>query len=294
MGKRLIRKLQEKNIDYVTTSLSLGTDFRDFAQATAFLKKHKPDIVVHAATFIGGIKFGLDHMGEVNYYNTIMTANLIEASRIARVERFISPISNCAYPDVVGKDFKEEEFWDGPLHNSVVAYGMVRKAQYIQTWAYAGQYKMKFINLVFPNMYGPEDYFDEERSHALGALMMKIVEAKRKNKPEVNVWGSGKPVREWLYIDDGAEAIIRAFDTDYFVELVNIGVGKGISIREMAQLIKKIVGYKGKLVFDTSRPDGAPYKVMDVKRCKKVFKWLPRTKFEDGVQATYEWYTANR
>lgn len=294
LGKRLIKKLKEKKMDFVTTSLSLGVDFRNLNQTLNFLKQHKPNIVIHAATFIGGIKFGLDHIGEVNYFNTIMTANLIEAARIAKVDRFISPISNCSYPSVVSRVFKEDEYWNGPLHPSVVAYGMVRKAQVIQTYAYAKQYGMKFVNLILPNMYGPEDHFDEERSHALGALIMKIARATLKNIPEVIVWGTGKPVREWLYVDDGAEALIRAIDTDHFVDPVNIGIGKGISIKDMAKYIKNIAGYKGKLVFDKTRPDGAPYKIMDVEKCKKIFKWLPETGFEEGVRKTYEWYIKNR
>lgn len=294
LGKRLIKKLKQKGYPYVTTSLSLGVDFRNFDQTLVFLKKSKPDVVIHAATYVGGIKFGLDHAGEVNYYNTIMTAHLIEASRIAGVEKFISPISNCSYPDVVGKDFKEDEFWDGPMHPSVMAYGIVRKLQYIQTWAYARQYGMKFVNLILPNMYGPEDHFHEERSHALGALLMKIVEAKKQNKSEVVVWGSGKPVREWLYIDDGAEALIKGIDVSYFVEPINIGVGKGISIKDLAFLIKEVVGYKGRLIFDKKRPDGAPYKVMNVDRCKKVFNWFPETDLKEGIQKTYEWYMMHK
>lgn len=294
LGKSLIRELKSKNIDYVTTSLSLGVDFRDLKQTTEFFKKNKPDIVIHAAAYIGGIKFGLDHAGEVYFNNILMSTNLIEAARIIGVERFISPIANCAYPDVVNKNFKESEFWNGPLHESVMVYGLVRKAQWAQSWAYARQYGMKFANLILPNMYGPGDYFDPERSHALGALVMKFSKAKKENLEEVIIWGTGKPVREWLYVDDGAKALVKAMDTDYFVNPVNIGVGKGISIKELANLIQKVVGYKGKLVFDTSKPDGAPYKVMDVSLCKKIFNWLPKTDLETGIRATYEWYVKSQ
>ena len=175
-----------------------------------------------------------------------------------------------------------------------MVYGMVRKAQWSQTWAYTKQYGMKFINLVLPNMYGPGDYFDAERSHALGALLMKITNAKKKNLPEVVVWGTGKPVREWLYVDDGAEALIRALDINYYVDPINIGIGRGISIKYLAQLIKRIVGYKGKLIFDKTKPDGAPYKVMDVSLCRKIFRWLPKTELTEGVEKTYKWYLSNQ
>ena len=293
LGKSLIRLLKKKNLDYVTTSLSMGVDFRDLNQTINFFKKNKPDVVIHAAAYVGGIKFGLDHAGEVYFNNILMSTNLIEAARIVGVDRFISPIANCAYPDVVNKDFKETEFWNGPLHESVMVYGMVRKAQWAQTWAYARQYGMKFVNLIFPNMYGPGDYFDQERSHALGALLMKLSNAKKNNAKEVVVWGTGKPVREWLYVDDGAAALVRALDLNYLIKPINIGVGKGISIKDLAKLIQKIVGFKGKLVFDASKPDGAPYKVMNVTLCKEIFNWLPTTNLEKGIKETYKWYLKN-
>lgn len=294
LGKSIIKKLDSRKIDYVTTSLSLGVDFRDSKQTLNFFKKNKPDIVIHAAAYIGGIKFGLDHAGEVYYNNILISTNLIEAARITKVDRFISPIANCAYPDVVNKDFKEDEFWNGPLHESVMVYGMVRKAQWAQTWAYARQYGMKFVNLILPNMYGPGDYFDVERSHALGALIMKISRAKKEKAKDFMVWGTGRPVREWLYVDDGAEALVRAIDVNYFVEPVNIGVGKGISINDLVILIQKIADYKGKIVFDKSKPDGAPYKVMDATLCRKIFKWKPTTDLEKGIRTTYQWYVRNR
>ncbi|OGK30476.1 GDP-L-fucose synthetase [Candidatus Roizmanbacteria bacterium RIFCSPHIGHO2_12_FULL_33_9] len=295
LGKSLIKKLQKKKkFNIITTSLSLGTDFRDFNQTLEYFKKNKPDIAIHSAAYIGGIKFGLDHAGEVYFNNILISTNLIEAARLTGTELFISPIANCAYPDVVNKDFKETEFWNGALHPSVMVYGMVRKAQWSQTWAYTKQYGMKFINLVLPNMYGPGDYFDAERSHALGALLMKITNAKKKNLPEVVVWGTGKPVREWLYVDDGAEALIRALDINYYVDPINIGIGRGISIKYLAQLIKRIVGYKGKLIFDKTKPDGAPYKVMDVSLCRKIFRWLPKTELTEGVEKTYKWYLSNQ
>ena len=268
LGKRIIKKLQEKKIPFVTASLSLGVDFRDLKQTVNFFKKNKPTIVIHAAGQVGGIKYGLDHAGEMYYNNILISTNLIEAARLAGVKKFISPIANCAYPNVVSKDFKEDEFWNGPLHDSVLVYGMVRKAQWAQTWGYARQYGMKFINLVFSNMYGPGDYLNEERSHALGALLMKMITAKEEKRKEVIVWGTGKPIREWLYVDDGAEALIRAIDIDYTADPINVGVGKGISIKALAELIKEIVGFDGKLVFDKAKPDGAPYKVMDVLLCK--------------------------
>lgn len=293
LGKRLIKKLKEKNIPHTTTSLSMGVDFRDFKQTLDFFKKNAPAIVIHAAGQVGGIKYGIDHAGEMYYNNVLISTNLIEAARLTSVKKFISPIANCAYPNVVSRDFKEDEFWNGPLHDSVLAYGMVRKAQWAQTWAYNRQYGMNFVNLVLSNMYGPGDYFDVERSHALGAILSKIINAKKNEIPQVTIWGSGKPIREWLYVDDGAEALIRVINIDYNVEPINVGVGKGISIKALSELIKEIVGFDGKLVFDKTKPDGTPYKVMDIKKCKKIFKWVPQTDLREGIEKTYKWYLQN-
>ncbi len=290
LGRHVCKKLQEKGIPFIATSLSGGTDFRNFDQTLQFFKRYRPTTVMHCAAYVGGIKFGLAHAGEVYYNNILMSTNLIEAARFTGTQRFISPIANCAYPDVVDKDYKEDEFWNGPLNYSVMVYGMVRKAQWAQTWAYARQYNMKFVNIVLPNMYGPEDRFDEERSHALGALLMKIVQAKKESKPEVVVWGTGNPIREWLHVEDGAEALMKALDIGYFIEPVNVGVGKGISIKNLAEMIQRIVGYSGKLIFDTSKPDGALYKVMDTKRLEEVYKWKPAISLEKGIKETYNWY----
>lgn len=290
LGKRIINKLKEKKITFITTSLSMGVDFRDFQQTLDFFKKNKPDIVIHAAGQVGGIKYGLDHTGEMYYNNILISTNLIEAARLTNVKKFISPIANCVYPNVVSRDFKEDEFWDGPLNETVLVYGLVRKAQWAQTWGYARQYGMKFVNLILPNMYGPGDYLDEERSHALGALLSKMIKAREQKKKEIIIWGTGKPIREWLYVDDGVQALIRAIDVDYYVKPINIGVGKGISIRALAELIKDIVGFKGGLIFDKTKPDGAPYKVMDITLCKKVFGWLPDTNLREGIINTYTWY----
>lgn len=293
LGSSIIRKLKEKNYNYITTSLRQGVDLRNLEQTIKYFQSQKPHVLIHAAAYIGGIKFGLDHAGEIYYNNILINTNLIEAARLAGVKKIIIPIANCAYPDVVNKDFKEDEFWNGPLNETVMVYGMVKKAQWAQSWAYTRQYNMQFVNLILPNMYGPNDYFDEKRSHALGALLMKIVKAKIKNLPQVSVWGTGKPVREWLYVNDGAEALIRAIDINHFVDPINIGVGKGISIAKLANLIKDIIGYNGKLVFDTTKPDGAPYKVMNIDKCKRIFKWYPKTNLKEGIKETYKWYIQN-
>lgn len=289
-GKRIVARLAEERIPYASTSLSQGVDFRDLNQLEKFFKKEKPDIVINVAALVGGIKFVGDRAGEVFFDNTLMSANLIECSRRAGVFLFINPISNCVYPGDSNKPFKERELWNGPLHESVLSYGMPRKASWVNTWAYNKQYGMSFVNLIFPNMYGPGDHIDEVKAHALGALAKKIISAKRKGEKEVVVWGSGRPVREWLYIDDAVEAVMRSLKIKPMIKPINVGPGKGISIKELAFLIKKEAGYEGKLVFDTSRPDGAPYKILDVSQCQKIFSWIPSTDLEYGIRKTVEYF----
>lgn len=293
LGKRVVRKLEEKKLNFISLSRRDGFDFRDDKQTRELFDKEKFDAVVNCAAFVGGIQFGYEKPGEIFYNNTLMSTNLMEASRLTGVKRFINPISNCSYPGHLTKDFREEEWWDGPLHESVLVYGFVRKASWVQGWAYDRQYGFKTISLILPNMYGPGDHFDETRSHALGALIMKFAEAKRKNQPQVVVWGTGKPVREWLYVDDGAEILIRALSIEPTIEPINVGVGRGISILELANLIKEIVGYTGAIVLNKSRPDGAPYKTMDNTRLKQIFNWVPPTSLRDGIKKTVEWYTDN-
>jgi GDP-L-fucose synthase len=293
LGKRVAKKLEERNIDYISLSLRDGYDFRNLEQTKKLFEDEKFGAVINCAAFVGGIQYGYEKPGEIFYNNILMSTNLMEASRLNGVKRFINPISNCSYPAHLTKDFKEEEWWDGPLHESVLVYGFVRKASWVQSWAYYKQYNFKTINLILPNMYGPGDHFDEKRSHALGALIMKFTEAKRKNLPSVTVWGTGKPIREWLYVEDGAEVLVKALEIEPVVEPINIGVGKGISILELAELIKEIVGYKGEIILDKSKPDGAPYKTMDNEKMKKVFKWIQPTSLREGINKTVEWYIEN-
>ncbi len=292
LGKRVCRLLTESGKDFTPTSLSLGLDLRDRKATLDYFEKIKPSYVLNCAAFVGGIQFGYKYPAELFSNNLHITLNLLEASKTAGVTRMVNPISNCSYPGDASL-FKEDEYWNGPLHESVMVYGFVRKASWVGAWAFAKQYNLDVLNLIFSNMYGPEDHFEEERSHALGALIMKIIKAKKNEQSEVVVWGTGKPVREWLHVDDAAEAMIRGLNVTKTDELVNIGVGRGVSILEMAYLIKDYVGYKGALKLDPSKPDGAAFKTVDGSRGKKLFKWVPSIDFNQGVKDTIQWYLTN-
>ncbi|WP_334118236.1 NAD-dependent epimerase/dehydratase family protein [Limnobacter sp.] len=289
LGKRVCQRLDNLKLEYLATSGRTELDLRDRQATLAYFETNRPTQVLNCAAFVGGIQFGYKHPAELFHNNLQMTLNLLEAAQVNNVKRVVNPISNCAYP---GKAtlFKEDEFWDGPLHESVMVYGFARKASWVGSWAYAKQYGLDVINLILSNMYGPEDHFEEERSHALGALIMKIVRAKQTGQPQVVVWGSGTPVREWLHVDDGAEAMVRALSVAPCVDPINIGVGKGISILEMAILIKDLVGYEGELALDPSKPDGAPYKTVDGSRGAQHFDWSPQRDFKQGVAEAVQWY----
>lgn len=293
LGKAVCRLLDRRGLVYETTSLSLGTDLRNFNATLELFERVRPMYVLNCAAYVGGIQFGYKHPAELFSNNLTMTLNLLEACRRFDVKRIVNPISNCAYP-AAATLFKEKEFWDGPLHESVMVYGFVRKASWVGAWAYSQQYDMDTLSIILSNMYGPHDHFDEERSHALGAMIMKFARAKRNGDPSVVVWGSGKPVREWLHVDDGAEAMLRGLEVQKVIDPVNIGVAKGISIIELAKLIKRYVGYVGEIVLDVTKPDGAPYKTVDGDCGDALFGWRPGTPFEEGVRHTVDWYLANQ
>ena len=292
LGKRVCKKLDKNGYNYLKTSLSSGIDLRDKDQTQMHFRDVKPDVILNCAAYVGGIQFGYKHPAEIFYNNLLITLNLFESARLLNVKRIINPISNCAYP-AKARFFREDEFWDGELHESVYTYGFIRKASWVGAKAYYEQYGFDSLNLILSNMYGPEDHFEEERSHALGALIMKIVKAKEHNSSEVIVWGTGKPVREWLFVDDGADIMVKAITMKPYSGILNVGVGKGISVIEMAEIIKEVVGYNGKLVLDTSKPDGAPFKTVDGSRLEKYVDWRPEISIRKGIEITVDWYFKN-
>ena len=292
LGKRICRILKEEGKVFYPTSLSMGVDLRVQKETFSLFEKVRPTYVMNCSSYVGGIQFGLKHSGEIFYNNSLILVNLLEACRQYNIKRLINPISNCVYPSKASL-FKESEIWDGALDDSVFVYGMVRKLSYVGSVAYKKQYDLDTVNLILSNMYGPEDHFQEERSHALGALIMKIVNARDNDIPSVIVWGTGTPVREWLHVDDGARAMIIALDIEKYQYPINIGIAKGISIRDLAYMIKKLVNYKGKLLFDSTMIDGAPYKTVDGSLGKKLLNWSPKINLEQGILETIKWYEDN-
>jgi GDP-L-fucose synthase len=293
LGRRVQRQLLAAGSEFIPASKSLGIDLTDIRQTMDLFARVRPTYVLNCAGYTGGIQFGYKHSAEIFRDNLRMTLNLLEAATATGVTRIVNPIANCAYPGSA-TFFQERHFWDGPIHESVLAYGLARKASTVGAWAYGQQYGLDVLNFVFSNMYGPEDHFDEERSHAVGALIMKFVRARDERHSEVVVWGSGTPVREWLHVDDGAEAMIRGIQAPSTVDIVNVGVGKGISVLEMAELVREAVGYKGRIVLDTTKPDGAPCKTVDGSRGERLLRWKPTRDFHAGLRETVAWYVTSR
>ncbi len=289
LGRAVVQELRQQGMTAIPVSKRDGVDFLDAAQTRRLFERETPDAVINCAAVIGGLAFVHEQPGALLYQNVLLNTNLIEASRQAGVRMYVNPLANCSYPGKASI-FREEEWWDGPLHESVLAFGFTKKVSWMQAWAYGVQYGFPSMNLILPNMYGPGDYFDPIRSHALGALIMKFMEARASHAPQVVVWGDGSPIREWLYVGDAAHVLVKSLTVSPRTDPINIGVGKGISILALATLIKEIVGYPGEIILDPTKPNGAPVKIMQVDRMREVFQWEPPTGLRDGIQKTVDWY----
>ena len=264
-------------------------DITKYDKLDKYLSKLKPDIVINCAAFVGGISYGYKYPARMLYENSTMAINLYRASQKNKVKKLINPISNCAYPRNL-TTYKEENFFDGPPDDSVYNYGIAKRL-YVQLGkSFYQENNFSSVNVVVSNMYGPNDHFDIERSHALGAIIKKVHDAKINNNKEVELWGTGKPIREWLYVDDGAKALIKSINLESGHHFFNVGVEKGISILELAEIIKDKIGWDGKFVLDTSKPDGVLEKKVDGTRGEEKLNWKPETSLIDGIQTTVNWY----
>ncbi len=260
------------------------------------LLEHPCDLLVHSAAYYGGIGINVSEPATLYYRNLVMGANLMEAARLAGVGKFVAIGTACSYPGYLEGHLKEEDLWSGPCHASVVNYGLTKKMMAVQAQAYKKQYGLDSIHLILTNLYGPGDSYNPERSHVVAALVRKYVEAEMAKAPSVEVWGTGKPIREFLYVEDCADAVVLAAEryNDAAIPL-NIGTGIGTSIRELSETTHAASGFKGKIAWVTDKPDGAPVKVLDVARMKRVLDgWTPPTDLQSGLAKTVAWYRANK
>jgi len=265
-------------------------DLLDVRAIDQALATHRPETVIHLAATVGGIGANQREPGRFFYENAIMGVQLIEAARRHGVEKIVVAGTVCGYPKHTPVPFHESDLWNGYPEDTNAPYGIAKKALLVQLQAYRQQYGLNGIFLIPVNLYGPRDTFDPDRSHVIPALVRKMVEARRADAPSVEVWGTGKASREFLYVEDCARAVVLAAERYDSPEPVNIGAGAEITIGELATLIASLSGYRGTLTFNTSRPDGQPRRSLDVSRAETAFGFRATTSFRDGLRRTIEWF----
>lgn len=290
LGRAVVDLLKAKGCRYIFVPRSKEYDLREANGVKRVLKDSKPDIVLHLAAVVGGIGANQRHPGSFFYDNIMMGVQLIEESRKFGVEKFVAIGTICAYPKFTKVPFKEDDLWMGYPEETNAAYGLAKKMLLVQSQAYRQEYGFNSIFLLPVNLYGPADNFSEQSSHVIPALIKKCVDAKRAGAPFIDAWGTGKATREFLYVDDAARGIVLAAEKYNGAEPVNIGAHREISIKDLTKLIVRLTGYKGKVVWDVSKPDGQPRRKLDTSRAKKSFGFQARVSLEEGLRKTIRWY----
>lgn len=289
LGRAVVARLREQGAA-VFVFRSSEYDLRDRHQCRRLLADAHPEIVIHLAAVVGGIGANLADPGRFFYENAIMGIELIEASRLAKVEKFITTGTICAYPKFTAVPFREDEIWNGYPEETNAPYGLAKKMMLVQLQAYRKQYGFQGIYLLPVNLYGPYDNFDLESSHVIPAMIRKFCTAVDKGDREVILWGSGEVTREFLFVDDCARAIVAAASGYEGSEPVNIGAGFEIKVKDLAMLIAKLTGFAGAIVWDSNRPDGQPRRCLDTTRAATEFGFRSSVPLEAGLQATIEWW----
>jgi len=314
LGSFVVEKLQERGCKDVFVPRSKDYDLVEMEVVKRLYNDSKPDIVIHLAARVGGIGANRENPGNFFYDNLMMGVQLMEVGRQVGIEKFVAIGTVCAYPKFTPVPFHEEDLWNGYPEETNAPYGLAKKMLLVQAQAYRQQYDFNAIYLLPVNLYGPRDNFDPESSHVIPALIRKCVDAMHQTEdrgsrseantphlqpqasnlkpPSVTVWGTGKPTREFLYVEDAAEGILLATERYNKPEPVNLGTGSEISIKDLVELIAKLTNFKGEIIWDTSKPDGQPRRMLDVSRAEKEFGFKPKTSFEEGLKKTINWYVS--
>jgi GDP-L-fucose synthase len=289
LGRVVVHDLTALGAD-VTAIRSAEHDLRDPAATRAAVDG--AEVVVHLAANVGGIGFNRANPAPLVYDNMMMTANIFEASRAAGVGKLVSACTVCAYPKFTPSPFSEDDLWDGYPEESNAPYGLAKKMMLVLSDAYRRQYGFDSCAPIVANLYGPDDNFDLESSHVIAAMIRKYVEAQERGDEQVVLWGTGKPTREFLYVDDAARALTLAAEHLDTSDPVNIGTGTETNIRTLAETIERLVGYDGETVWDPSRPDGQPRRFLNVTRAKELMGFEARVPLEEGLRRTIESFRA--
>jgi GDP-L-fucose synthase len=294
LGRPLVAELETAGAAEVFVPRSHDYDLRTTEGISGALGDPRPDIVIHLAAVVGGIGANRAHPGRFFYENAVMGIELMERSRLADVGKFVAVGTVCSYPKHTPVPFREEDLWEGYPEETNAPYGLAKKMLLVQAQAYRQEYGFNAIYLIPVNLFGPEDNFDLETSHVIPALIRKFVEARESGASEVVCWGTGSPTREFLYVDDAARAIRLATERYDDPDPVNLGSGEEISVGDLAEKIRGLVGYDGKIVWDASKPDGQPRRSLETSRAERAFGFRAEVALDDGLRRTIDWYLANR
>jgi GDP-L-fucose synthase len=296
LGSAVVRHLLKRGVppERVVVIRRRDFDLMHEEQVKRLYDTHRPDVVIHLAAVVGGIGANRKHPGRFYYENLVMGALLMEHARLAAVEKFVAIGTICAYPKFTPVPFREDDLWTGYPEETNAPYGIAKKNLLVQAQAYRAEYGFNAVYLLPVNLYGPGDNFDPETSHVIPALIRKCLDALDRNQPTVEIWGTGKATREFLYVDDAAEGVVLATERLETSDPVNLGAGFEISIKALAELIARLTGFEGQLVWNTSQPDGQPRRSLETSRAEKLFGFKARTSFEEGLARTIDWYRLQR
>lgn len=290
LGSFVVQKLLERGVLQKNISIprSKKYDLTKWKNCQKVVAGH--DVVIHLAGNVGGIGYNMENPGTLFYDNLMMGVQLMEAARLAKVEKFVAMGSICSYPKYTPTPFKETSFWHGYPEETNAPYGLAKKMLLVQSQAYRQEHGFNSIFILPTNLYGPRDNFDPRKSHVIPALIKKVADAQKNNKKHVEIWGTGQASREFLYVEDCAEGIILATEKYDKPEPVNLGTSSEIKIKNLIQLICKLMNFKGDIRWDKTKPDGQPRRMVDATLAKKEFGFKAKTNFEKGLKKTIEWY----
>ena len=294
LGKNVVRKLGDAGCKTISVPRNRDYDLTKEGNIIRLLEETKPDTVIHLAAVVGGIGANRQHPGSFFYRNLMMGVQLMEQARLHGVSKFVTAGTICSYPKFTPVPFKEEDIWVGYPEETNAPYGLAKKMLIVQSQAYRAEYNFNAINPMLVNLYGPEDNFDPLTSHVIPAIIRKYVEALESGRDTVEVWGTGKATREFLYVEDAAEAIVLATEKWDNPDPINIGTGSEISIKDLVELIARLTGFEGKIVWDSSKPDGQPRRCLDVTKAGEHLGFVARTDLETGLKRTIDWYRKHR
>lgn len=289
LGSRVVGRLRAAGAD-VFVPRKADYDLVHGENVRRLYRDARPAIVIHCAAVVGGIGANRAHPGSFFRDNLMMGVQVMDEAYRAGVEKFVAVGTICAYPKFSRVPFREDDLWEGYPEETNAPYGLAKKMLLVQAQAYRQEYGLRAIYLLPVNLYGPGDNFDPDSSHVIPALVKKCVEAEKRGDPEIEVWGTGRATREFLYVDDCAEALVLAAERYDKPDPVNLGSGMEISIRELVEKIAELCGFRGKLRWDPTKPDGQPRRCLDITRAKREFGFEARTSFDEGLRRTIEWY----